>query len=222
MRARPSSPRRRRATTSWRRATRPSSTRRCCWSRSASPAPARARSPASSPPACALQVVSSDETRKSLLGIDPRERHYDAFDHGVYAPSITERTYATMVDRAEALLIAGQSVILDGCFTKRAQRARAIALANRMEVPLLVLDCRCSEELIRERLERRTAKSKGVSDGRWEIYQNQLRTFEPPEEFPPDQTVSLDRSRPVEVLVEELLARVPPQWFDPHGNGSTQ
>lgn len=171
---------------------------------------------------CALQVVSSDETRKSLLGIDPRERHYDAFDHGVYAPSITERTYATMVDRAEALLIAGQSVILDGCFTKRAQRARAIALANRMEVPLLVLDCRCSEELIRERLERRTAKSKGVSDGRWEIYQNQLRTFEPPEEFPPTQTVSLDRSRPVEVLVEELLARVPPQWFDPHGNGSTQ
>mgnify|MGYP001267544830 CR=1 FL=1 len=171
---------------------------------------------------CALQVVSTDETRKNLLGIDPRERHYDAFDHGVYAPSITERTYAAMIDRAEALLLAGQSVILDGCFTKRAQRARAVALANRMQVPLLVLDCRCSEELIRERLERRAAKSKGVSDGRWEIYQKQLETFEPPVEIPPEQTVVLDRSRPVETLVEELLGRVPPQWFDPNDNGSSQ
>lgn len=171
---------------------------------------------------CALQVVSSDETRKSLLGIDPRERHYDSFDHGVYAPSITERTYAAMVSRAEALLIAGQSVILDGCFTKRVQRARAIALASRMKVPLLMLDCRCPEALVRERLERRAAKTKTVSDGRWEIYQKQLETFEPPDEISPEQTVTLDRSRPVEKLVEELLSRVPPQWFDPQTSNGGQ
>lgn len=163
---------------------------------------------------CALQVVSSDETRKSLLGIDPRERHYDAFDHGVYAPAITERTYATMVDRAEALLIAGQSVILDGCFTKRSQRARAVALAARMDVPLLMLDCRCSEDLIRQRLQRRESRAAGVSDGRWEIYQQQVASFEPADEIPAEQKIELDRSRPVEILVEELLARVPSPWYD--------
>ena len=85
-----------------------------------------------------------------------------------------------------------------------------------------MLDCRCSEKLIRERLERRAARATGVSDGRWEIYQKQLQVFEFPDEFSPDQTVTLDRSRPVEVLVEELLARVPPQWFDPYSNGASQ
>jgi uncharacterized protein len=165
---------------------------------------------------CAVQVVSSDSVRKEMLGIDPHERHYDAFGHGVYAPSITERTYAAMTARAESLLLVGHSVILDGCFGRRDQRSLAIDLAHKLRVPFMLLECRAPEELIQRRLNGREGKAKSVSDGRWEIYQKQLETFEPPAEVPAERCLVLDRSRPAEVLIDELLAQLPGQWYDRH------
>jgi aminoglycoside phosphotransferase family enzyme/predicted kinase len=163
---------------------------------------------------CALQLVSSDQTRKELLGVDPHERHHDAYNHGAYAPSITDRTYEAMVRRAESLLANGHSVVLDGCFTRRDQRAPALELATRVGVSYLVLDCRAPESLIRERLDGRLEKGTSVSDGRWEIYRQQLERFEPPDEVPTEKRIILDRSKPVEVLVNELLDHLPSQWVD--------
>lgn len=163
---------------------------------------------------CAVQVVSSDNVRKELLGIDPHERHYDAFGHGVYAPAITEKTYAAMVARAESLLMLGHSAILDGCFAKREQRAAVAALAHKLRLPFMVLECRAPEGLVQKRLNGREGKGQSVSDGRWEIYQKQLQTFEYPTEIPEEQRLVLDRSRPADTLIEELLTHLPPQWYD--------
>jgi predicted kinase len=160
----------------------------------------------------ALQLVRSDVVRKELIGIAPQERRWLPFDQGEYAPEMTERTYAAMLERAEELLIAGHSVVLDGCFIKRAQRKGAVELARRLGVPLLLLECRTSEEVIRERLERRARKNGTVSDGRWEIYSGQLAEFEPPDEIAGDERVVLDRSKPVDELLHELAAVLPPAW----------
>jgi len=167
-----------------------------------------------------LQVVSSDRMRKGLLGLEAADRHHDAFNHGIYAPSITDRTYQTMMLRAEALLQVGQSVILDGCFTTAAQRAQAVDLARRVKIPMLLLDCHTPEDLIRARLNGRIKKNSSVSDGRWEIYQNQLKVFEPPDEIADDEKVVLDRSRPVAELLAELEASLPPEWFDQCNGGA--
>ncbi len=163
---------------------------------------------------CALEMVRSDVVRKELLGIESTERRWVAFNSAEYAPAITERTYDAMLERAEDLLVAGHSVILDGCFIKREQRAGAVELARRLQVPILVLECRTSEAVIRERLERRAAKNGTVSDGRWEIYRQQLAEFEPPDEIPGDERVVLDRSKPIEELMDELAAMVPREWLD--------
>ncbi len=163
---------------------------------------------------CAVQVVSSDNVRKEMLGIDPHERHYDAFGHGVYAPSITDRTYTAMAARAESLLMVGHSVILDGCFGKREQRGVVRELSRRLRVPFMLLECRAPEELIQRRLNGREGKGKSVSDGRWEIYQKQLQIFEQPTEIPENERLVLDRSRPAEELIEELLSHLPGQWYD--------
>jgi aminoglycoside phosphotransferase family enzyme/predicted kinase len=163
----------------------------------------------------ALQVVRSDIVRKELLGISPDERRHVPFDHGEYAPSVTERTYGAMLERAAPLLRAGHSVILDGCFIRRSQRRNARKLARRLGVPFLLLECRTSEEVIRKRLERRVQKNGGISDGRWEIYHGQLAEFEPPEEIGGDERVVLDRSKPVEELLHELTTVLPAQWVDP-------
>jgi aminoglycoside phosphotransferase family enzyme/predicted kinase len=162
----------------------------------------------------ALQVVRSDIVRKELLGLAPDERRHVPFDQGEYAPSMTERTYGAMLERAAPLLRLGHSVILDGCFIRRSQRRNARKLARRLGIPFLLLECRTSEEVIRQRLERRVQKNGGISDGRWEIYHGQLAEFEPPEEIGGDERVVLDRSKPVEELLHELAAILPAQWLD--------
>jgi predicted kinase len=164
-----------------------------------------------------LQIVRSDVVRKELLGLAPDERRHVPFDQGEYAPSMTERTYGAMLERAAPLLRLGHSVILDGCFIRRSQRRNARKLARRLGVPFLLLECRTSEAVIRDRLERRVRKNGGVSDGRWEIYHGQMAEFEPPEEIGGDERVVLDRSKPVEELLRELAAVLPAEWLDASG-----
>jgi hypothetical protein len=161
-----------------------------------------------------LAVVRSDATRKELLGLAPEDRRHVGWDQAEYAPAITERTYEEMLERAEKLVVQGHSVVLDGCYGRRTQRRAAFKLAQRLKVSFLVLECRASEEVIRERLEKRVAREASVSDGRWEIYHKQVREFEPPEEIPGDQRVVLDRSKPIEELMDELAAMVPRRWHD--------
>jgi aminoglycoside phosphotransferase family enzyme/predicted kinase len=161
-----------------------------------------------------LQIIRSDVIRKELLGIAPEERRHVPFDSGEYSPAITERTYGAMLERAAPLLRAGHSVLLDGCFIRRSQRRGARKLARRLGVPFLLLECRTSEDVIRQRLERRVQKNGGISDGRWEIYHGQLAEFEPPEEVGGDERVVLDRSKPVEELLRELASVLPSPWVD--------
>ncbi len=162
----------------------------------------------------AVEVVRSDLVRKELLGLDPFERRHVPFGEGEYAPAVTERTYWAMMERAEQLLATGHSVILDASFIARQHRRWAVEAARRAGVPFLLLECRTSDEVIRERLRRRAEKSASVSDGRVEVYERQLAAFEPPEEFGGAEKVIVDRSRDVEELLAELDTVVPPEWLD--------
>ena len=159
-----------------------------------------------------LQVLRSDVVRKELLGLDATERRHVPFGEGEYSPATTQHTYDAMVDKAEALLAEGHSVVLDGCYLKRDQRAGAVALARRLGVPFVLFECRASEDVVRERLARRAQKTASVSDGRWEIYQAQLVEYEPPEELSHPERIVVDRSRPIEELLETLHPLMPAPW----------
>jgi hypothetical protein len=159
-----------------------------------------------------LVVVRSDVVRKELLGLAPNDRCHVPFGEGEYAANTTDRTYAAMLTRARDLLACGHSVVLDGCFIQRDQRAGAVQLGATTGVPLLVLECRADEATVRSRLERRRANPQAVSDGRWEIYRGQLEQFEPPDEIPQHERIVLDRSRPVEELMGTLAEHMPAAW----------
>jgi len=159
-----------------------------------------------------VEIVRSDVTRKALLGLEPEARRWVPYGSCEYTAEITERTYVAMAERAAGLLAGGSSVVLDGCFIRRAQRQLAYEVAARLGVPMVLLECRASEDVVRSRLERRAAKDASVSDGRWEIYCGQLAEFEPPDELPARERVVLDRSRPIEELVEVLDGIVPEAW----------
>jgi uncharacterized protein len=76
-------------------------------------------------------VVRSDVERKRLAGIALEER----MPAGSYTPEASARTYATMLARAERVLRAGHSVVLDAVFSREDERAAAEALARKVSVP---------------------------------------------------------------------------------------
>ena len=76
-------------------------------------------------------VMRSDVERKRVAGIALEER----MPAGSYTPDASARTYAAMLARAERVLRAGHSVVLDAVFARPDERAAAEALAAKVGVP---------------------------------------------------------------------------------------
>ncbi len=76
-------------------------------------------------------VVRTDVERKRQAGIPLEER----MPAGSYSPEASARTYAAFIARAERVLRAGHSVVLDAVFARPDERAAAEALAHKVGVP---------------------------------------------------------------------------------------
>jgi predicted kinase len=61
---------------------------------------------------------------------------------------MTERTYRSLLEDAEAALRAGRSVVVDASFARRAQRKPFADLAQPLQTPLLVVETAAPEETI--------------------------------------------------------------------------
>jgi len=76
-------------------------------------------------------LLRSDVIRKELFGIAPLV----PLPETAYAPAITERVYRVMLERAQAVLAQGFSVVLDAAFLKESERALLPPLATATGVP---------------------------------------------------------------------------------------
>ncbi len=138
------------------------------------------------------ECLSSDILRKEIAHISPREHRYEEFHRGIYSPDFSQQTYAALLERTQAILQSGRSVILDASFKKQGDRLRALDLASRMRADFLLIECRTSEEEIRRRLARRTAEQNAVSDGRWALFREQKEDFDEVRGLSPDLHLALD------------------------------
>lgn len=156
-----------------------------------------------------MALISSDVVRKRLAGVAPRERHYDAFGAGIYTPEFTERTYTEMLDLARAFLQEGRSVVLDATFGSRERRDAASALAAATGADYWAVECVATDETVQERLRRRQHRGGSVSDGRWEIYQQEKQHFQPLAEVPEGRHVVVHTSsRPVSESVQFVVGQL--------------
>jgi hypothetical protein len=57
---------------------------------------------------------------------------------------------------------------------------------------------------MRVRMEQRQRDPQAVSDGRWEIYLQQKRRFEMPDELDPDQLVTINTDKDLDELLRDL------------------
>ena len=153
--------------------------------------------------ALGLPVIETDRVRKTLVGMEPTVRATEAFGQGIYAADFSSRTYAEMRCQAAAHLAAGESVILDGSYKRAGERRLVRQLAREHRAGALFVYCECPPAEARRRLGLRLADPQAFSDGRLELFEAQVKDFDPlmPEDRP---LLRLDTNREVEVVLAEL------------------
>ena len=100
----------------------------------------------------------------------------------------------------------GGSVIIDASFIRAEHRLKAKRLAEETKADFFVIECALAEEIVPERLTERL-KQGTVSDGRWEIFEEQKRQFEAVTEVLEANYVIIDTSRPVSETVRQVMAK---------------
>jgi uncharacterized protein len=152
-------------------------------------------------------VISSDRTRKRLLGVEPLTPLADAAFSGAYDAQTTARTYHELLRRAELVLCSGRWVILDASFRERETRAAAAELARRHGLRFLFIECATDEATLRTRLAER-AKGPSISDGRSELFAALSARSEAVNELPAVEHLRVDTSRPLEETLAQIAARI--------------
>jgi aminoglycoside phosphotransferase family enzyme/predicted kinase len=155
-------------------------------------------------------VLSSDRIRKELAGI-PAEEHVPApMGQGIYTPEWTERTYAEMLHRAEALLALGECVVLDATWGEERRRTAAAAVASRTSSELAQVRCDLPPEVATARVAERQG-GRDASDADAGIAHGLGQCFEP---WP--QAWRADTLPPAESVVARLRHRLQPWQTTPH------
>jgi len=163
-------------------------------------------------------VITLDALRKEMLGIPTEERHFEDFGQGIYSPEITKRTYEEARRRASDLLAAGRSVIIDGSFKKRDERRATEQLAREYDAYFVVVECRCSDDCIRERLSGRGADETEASDGRWELYNNQKNDFDAVIEWNDTNHIVIDTNNSLDALRKKIVSDIASYRNVSHGD----
>jgi predicted kinase len=123
------------------------------------------------------KYINTDIIRKELEGIGKYERYHDKPNKGLYLPEKVDLTYKKVIKKASEKLANGENVVIDATFQKKKYRDMVKKIAFENNAIFIFIKCKCSEKIIRKRLAERI-KKKSVSDGRWEIYLSQKKTFE--------------------------------------------
>jgi hypothetical protein len=121
---------------------------------------------------------------------------------------MTKRTYAVMMEQAEAFLSEGQAVILDGTFLNADQRMLALNLARSTDAEVHLILCQCADQIVRERLADRENDPAAVSDAGWETFCEQKKYFSLSDVIAFPNLSVLDTSKPIDKLAHEVA-----EWF---------
>jgi aminoglycoside phosphotransferase family enzyme/predicted kinase len=120
-------------------------------------------------------VVRSDVVRKELARAELTLT--GGLDRGIYSTEWNQRTYAECLRRAEELLFEGLRVIVDANFRAEDDRRAFLQAALQWGVPGVLLICRASPKVARERLDQRT---NDASDADWSVHLLAASSWEAP------------------------------------------
>lgn len=151
-----------------------------------------------------LVSLRSDVERKRLAGLDALEKSGSGVESGIYTRDFSRRTYEYLAEIADKLLRAGFSVLVDATFIARWQRDLFRQLAERCNVPLHILDFDLAEEVLRQRVQARSAEGRDASEADVAVLEQQLKTHEP---LSQDETGYAIPVTTVEAVISRLLQK---------------
>ena len=143
-------------------------------------------------------VLRSDETRKDLAGLPRAPADPGRFGAGLYAPEVSERVYAEMLDRAAGHLALGESVVLDASWSAGARRAAARRVASECHAEAIEIRCHLAPAIANARIRSRRAAGEGSSDATPEIAERLAASADP---WPEARSIGTD-APPGQVLRE--------------------
>lgn len=152
----------------------------------------------------AAPVISSDRTRKLLMGRKPTESMKSEAWSGAYSTSSTQAVYEELWRLGDIVLSSGRPLVIDASFRTAAMRDAADRLAGRYGVPFLLIECSVPRELILKRLAEREKLSAHESDARTDLLDEFERRFERIDELPSSKHIQLDTSRPHDETLRTL------------------
>lgn len=123
-------------------------------------------------------LLRSDVVRKELAGLAQDQRRYEDYGRGLYNEMATRDTYGALLERAEAHLSQGLSVIVDASFKEAAWRGEFLDAARRHGAVLLMVEVTAERPVVEARLRRRQAKGADASDGRVALIDSQAAQWE--------------------------------------------
>ncbi len=147
---------------------------------------------------------NSDIIRKGLAGLMANTPQAEVFNAGIYSPEFSRRTYDELLARAGEDLGQGKKVVLDGSYQDLYERSLVVDLAEKNGLGFRFILCQCSEDVTKERLAIRANDKDAVSDGRWEIYCQQVKKFNMPDELKPGDLIILNTEKSVNNLLDDL------------------
>lgn len=121
--------------------------------------------------------LRSDVERKRLFSFENQAE--------LYVPSSTQHTYAQLQSLARQLLEFGFPVIVDATFLKYENRRQFRELAERMQLPFVVMSIKTDFDLLRRRVMLRQLQCSDASDADLAVVDKLQSDFEPmrPDEF---------------------------------------
>ena len=150
--------------------------------------------------------LRSDVERKRLAGVAPDVDTFTLFNAGIYSADMTVRTYARLEELAQDVVEAGFVAIVDATFLKCETRGRFISLAERLDVPFVILDCEAPEHVLRERVLERLARHEDASDADLNVLDAQLASREPLNYYESALSIRVRPDSPLEL--DDLLQRI--------------
>jgi uncharacterized protein len=154
------------------------------------------------------EVIRTDLVRKEMLNINPKESHYEDFGQGIYSDDLSRLTYEKAYELTAQKIKQGKPVIIDASFKKRHERQRAAQLAHKLSIPFYVIECTCSDEVTRKRLEKRVRQRDNASDGRWDIFHKQKSDFDTVNEVTAKQLFRIDTSANPEKIRQQIIEKI--------------
>lgn len=159
---------------------------------------------------CAIRL-RSDVERKRMVGLEAAARSGSGVGEGLYDPEASRRTYRRLEALAETILKSGWSVVVDAAFLRAAERGPFRALAARLGLPFRIVVCTAPVEVLRARIDARSAQGRDASEADRAVLAHQLEIAEPPADAERAQTEMLSTDAPleeVEAACRALGARI--------------